>query len=206
MRGSAKSVFDTRVAPRLSCCLTNCPFTQNSIRATPLSLAAAPSNCTCSVVTCCVSAGEAIAMTGGGRLTTLLAALGAGLGGEGRSVATGGPADGGVDTATGGGRCGTASGGAGDTAEGGVDATTGGGAGGFTVATGTACLAVRRMLRSCPPEARREPSGENTRVRAGPVWLARTASTLPVPTSQSWIVPSARAAATSRPSGVKATA
>src|SRR5262249_23458485 len=157
-----------------SCCLTNCPFTRNSIRATPLSLAAAPSNCTCSVVTCCVSEGEAIAMTGGGRLTTLLAALVVGLGGAGRSAAGGCSTDGGVDATTGGGRCGTASGGAGDTADGGVDATTGGGAGGFTVTTGTSCLAVRRMLLSCPPEARSEPSGENASVRAGPVWPART--------------------------------
>ena len=51
-------------------------------------------------------------MTGGGRFTTLLAALVEGLGGAGRSVAMGGSADGGVD------------------------ATTGGGAGGCTVATG----------------------------------------------------------------------
>src|SRR5712691_10579665 len=161
MRDSTKSVFDTRVAPRLSCCLTNCPFTRNSIRATPLSLAVAPSNCTRSVVTCCVSEGEAIAMTGGGRLTTLPAALveGVGVEGEGRSVAGGCSAAGGVDATTGGGRGGTASGGAGRTAAGGVDATTGGGAGGFTVATGASCLAVRRMLRSCPPEAMREPTG-----------------------------------------------
>src|SRR4029434_9052460 len=95
-RGSVKSTFDTRVAPRLSCCLTNCPFTRNSIRATPLSLAAAPSNCTRSCVTCCVSERETIAMTGGGRLTTLLAALVAGLGEKGWSVAGGDPADGGV--------------------------------------------------------------------------------------------------------------
>src|SRR5215470_6111374 len=97
MKNSAKSTFDTRVPPRLSCCLTNYPFTRNSIRATPLSLTVAPSNCTRSVVTCCVSEGEAIAMTGGGRFTTLLAALVEELGGEGRSVAMGGPADGSVD-------------------------------------------------------------------------------------------------------------